>query len=165
MGMLSIIVAIAEDGAIGKKQQLLCHLPEDLKRFKRITSGHTVVMGRKTYESLPNGALPNRKNVVLTASADSIFPNCVMVHSLDEAFAVANGEEEVFVIGGATVYASALDLADKLYITRIHHVFDDADTFFPPIDEAEWIETVRADYPADERHAYPFSFITYTRKR
>jgi dihydrofolate reductase len=165
MSTLSIIVAIAENGAIGKHQQLLCHLPEDLKHFKRITNGHTVIMGRKTYESLPNGALPNRKNVVLTSSANLSFSGCMMVNSLEEALKLTKDDDEVFIIGGAAIYNLTLDLADKLYITRIHHSFEDADTFFPPIDEANWIEIEREDYSVDEKHPFPFSFVTYCRKR
>ncbi|MDD4514030.1 dihydrofolate reductase [Massilibacteroides sp.] len=164
MSILSIIVAIAENGAIGQEQQLLCHLPKDLKRFKEITNGHTVIMGRKTFESLPKGALPNRKNVVLTTSPSVSFPNCIMVHSLDEALQISESEEEVFVIGGAAVYKLALEKADKLYITRIHHQFEDADTFFPEINESEWQESEREFCPADEKHAYPFTFVTYVRR-
>ena len=163
MSTLSIIVAIADNGAIGKQQQLLCHLPKDLKHFKEITSGHTVIMGRKTYESLPNGALPNRKNIVLTSSKDLSYPNCIMVNSLEDAIDACNGEEEVFIIGGAAVYKEALEQADKLYITRIHHSFEDADTFFPEINKSDWTETEQISHPADEKHLYPFTFITYTR--
>lgn len=165
MSILSIIVAIADNDAIGKQQQLLCHLPKDLKHFKEITSGHTVIMGRKTYESLPNGALPNRKNIVLSSSKELSYPKCVMVHSLEEALGECKGEEEVFVIGGAAVYKAALEQADKLYITRIHHSFEGADTFFPEINESDWKEAERISCPADEKHLYPFTFITYIRKQ
>lgn len=164
MGILSLIVAIADNGAIGKKQQLLCHLPKDLKRFKEITGGHTIIMGRKTFESLPKGALPNRKNIVLSSSVDASFPNCLVFNSLDKALNACENEPEVFIIGGAAVYESALKQADKLYITRIHHAFEDADTFFPEINESDWQEIEREDCPVDEKHAYPFSFITYIRK-
>lgn len=165
MSTLSLIVAIADNQAIGKQQQLLCHLPKDLKHFKEITSGHTVIMGRKTFESLPNGALPNRKNIVLSSSEDLSYPNTLVVDSLEKALQECEGEPEVFIIGGAAVYESTLKQADKLYITRIHHSFDGADTFFPEINESDWEETERESYAADEKHAYPFTFITYIRKR
>lgn len=165
MSTLSLIVAIADNQAIGKQQQLLCHLPKDLKRFKEITSGHTVIMGRKTFESLPNGALPNRKNIVLSSSADLSYPHCLVVNSLEQALEACAGESEVFIIGGAAVYEAALKQADKLYITRIHHAFEGADTFFPPLNESDWVETERVPCLPDEKHAYPFTFITYIRKR
>lgn len=165
MSILSIIVAIAENGAIGKQQGLLCHLPDDMKRFKAITSGHTVIMGRKTYESLPKGALPNRKNIVLTRNTANDFPGCQVFASLEEAVASCEGEEEVFIIGGAEVYKAALGKADKLYITRIHHRFEDADTFFPPIDESQWETVGQEAHPADSKHAYPYTFITFVRKQ
>lgn len=164
MGILSLIVAIADQGAIGRKQQLLCHLPKDLKRFKAITDGHTVIMGRKTFESLPNGALPNRRNLVLSSSSETSFPNCEVFNSLESALQACEEESEVFIIGGAEVYKSALTKADKLYITRIHHTFEDADTFFPEINESNWQEVEREDCLADEKHAFPFTFITYIRK-
>lgn len=164
MHNLSIIVAIAENGAIGKQQQLLCHLPKDLRRFKEITLGHTVIMGRKTFESLPNGALPNRKNIVLTRSESPVFPGAYVCASLEKALEACREEDEVFIIGGAAVYESALKQADKLYITRIHHRFEEADTFFPPVNEAEWSEIERESIPADEKHPYPFTFITCIRK-
>lgn len=165
MSTLSLIVAIADNQAIGKQQQLLCHLPKDLKHFKEITSGHAVIMGRKTFESLPNGALPNRKNLVLSSSENLSYPNTLVVNSLEKALRECEGESEVFIIGGAAVYESTLKQADKLYITRIHHSFEGADTFFPEINESDWIEVERESYPTDEKHAYPFTFITYIRKR
>jgi Dihydrofolate reductase len=160
---ISIVVAIAENGAIGKGQQLLCHLPLDLKRFKEITGGHTIIMGRKTFESLPKGALPNRKNVVLTTSGTE-YPNCTTCTSLEEALEVCKEDNEVFIIGGAAVYKRGLEIADKLYITRIHHSFADADTFFPTINTEEWTITEQQDFPTDEKHAYPYTFLTYVRK-
>lgn len=165
MPRVSIIVAIAENNAIGHQQELLCHLPNDLKRFKQITTGHTIIMGRRTFESLPKGALPNRTNVVLTSSRALSFPNCVMAHSLEEALSLSKDDDEVFIIGGAAVYREALAIADKLYITRIHHRFDMADTFFPSMDESDWIEIESDSYPADEKHLYPYTFVTYERKR
>ena len=160
---ISIVVAIAEDGAIGKGQQLLCHLPLDLKRFKEITSGHTIIMGRKTFESLPKGALPNRKNIVLTTSGTE-YPNCTTYTSLEAALEACKEDKEVFIIGGAAVYKQGLEIADKLYITRIHHTFDCADTFFPTINAEEWTVADKQDFPIDEKHAHKFTFLTYIRK-
>lgn len=161
--MISLIAAIAANNAIGKQQELLCHLPNDLKRFKAITLGHTIVMGRRTFESLPKGALPGRTNVVVTQQSDAQWDNTTVVHSIDEAFADA-GDKELFVIGGATLYRQTLDRADRLYLTHIHHAFDDADTYFPTINYDEWREIEREEHKADERHPYDYTFVTYERK-
>lgn len=162
--MLSIIVAVADDGAIGQKQELLCHLPKDMHRFRELTTGHTVIMGRNTYESLPKGALPDRRNIVLTRQPGAAFPGCIVCHSLDEALEAANAAEKIYIIGGAHVYKAALPIADRIDLTRIHHTFPEADTFFPAFDRDEWTETERLDYEADEKNPYPFSFITLLRK-
>lgn len=163
--MLSLIAAIAEDGAIGKQQALLCHLPNDLKRFKTITSGHTVIMGRRTFESLPNGALPNRNNIVVTHNKNAILKNARIATDIEEALLIEQPDKEQFVIGGATLYEQTITLADRLYITFIHHKFPEADTFFPTIDPAIWIEVEREEMPADERHPYPYAFVIYERRR
>ena len=160
---LSLIVAVDEQNAIGKNQQLLVYLPNDLKHFKQITSGHTVVMGRKTFESLPNGALPNRKNIVLSANPAFAAKGITVCRNLDEALTLCGGET-LFIIGGGTVYNEALPYADTLYLTRIHHTFADADTFFPEINPDEWLEVSREEHPADERHPYPYTFITLQRR-
>lgn len=161
--MISLIVAIAQNGAIGNNQELLCHLPNDLKRFKAITLGHTIVMGRRTYESLPKGALPGRTNVVVSRQADVAWENTIVAHSIDEA--LANSESsELFIIGGATLYEQTLQRANRLYITHIHHAFEQADTFFPAIDYDQWREIEREEHKADERHPYDYSFVTYERK-
>lgn len=165
MSKISLIAAVAADGAIGYRQQLLCHLPNDLKYFKALTSGHTVVMGRRTFESLPGGALPNRKNIVLTRDSQHAWPNVTICHTLDEALAQEAEDSELFVIGGASLYQEAIHMADTLYITHIHHRFDKADTFFPAINPEEWEPTETKDMPADERHAYPYTFTTYQRKK
>ncbi len=165
MSIISIIAAIAENNAIGKDQKLLVHLPDDMKRFKELTTGHAVVMGRKTFESLPKGALPNRKNVILTSIPDAGFVDCFACESMEDALDICEKEEEIFMIGGAMVYKQALEIADKMYLTFIHHAFEDADTFFPEIDFNEWEEVERADYPAGDRHDYPYSFVTYHRKK
>lgn len=165
MSTISIIVAIAENNAIGKNQDLLWHLPNDMKRFKNLTTGHPIIMGRKTFESLPKGALPNRKNIILTTVPEAGFVNCFACESMHDALEICENQEEVFMIGGAMVYKQALEIADKMYLTLVHHVFEDADTFFPEINYAEWKETERQDFPADEKHAYPYSFFTYERIR
>ena len=161
--MISLIVAVADNGAIGKQQDLLCYLPNDLKRFKAITLGHTIVMGRRTFESLPKGALPGRTNVVVTRQAEASWENTVVVHTIDEVLA-DSADKELFVIGGGTLYAQTIDRADRLYITHIHHEFTDADTFFPTVNYEEWEEIEREEHEADERHPYAYSFVTYQRK-
>ena len=160
---LSLIVAVDEQNAIGKNQQLLVYLPNDLKHFKQITSGHTVVMGRKTFESLPNGALPNRKNIVLSTNPAFAAEGVTVCRNLDEAIALCCGET-LFIIGGGTVYNEALPYAGTLYLTRIHHTFADADTFFPEIAPDEWLEVSRDEHPADDRHPYPYTFIVLKRQ-
>ena len=165
MTTLSIIASIAEDNAIGKDRQLLWHLPNDMKRFKQLTTGHAIIMGRKTFESLPNGALPNRKNIVLTTLPEAGFVNCFPCESMKDALELCENEEEVFIIGGALVYRQALAKADKMYITRVGATFPDADTFFPVVDWSQWEEVEHQLFPADEKHAYPYSFHTYVRKR
>ena len=161
--MISLIVAVAANGAIGKQQDLLCYLPNDLKRFKAITLGHTIVMGRRTFESLPKGALPGRTNVVVTRQAEASWENTVVVHTIDEVLA-DSADKELFVIGGGTLYAQTIDRADRLYITHIHHEFTDADTFFPDIDMSQWDEISREDHDADERNPFAYSFIDLRRK-
>lgn len=158
---IAIIVALDEQNGIGRKGELLCHLPDDLKHFKELTSGHYVIMGRKTYESLPNGALPNRTNIVITSGAAENYPDCVVVRSLDEAVNSCSGEDTAFIIGGGELFRSSFHLAGKLYLTRIHHTFDDADTFFPEIDFNAWQLIRNETHRKDEKHEYGFSFLTY----
>ncbi|MDR1980489.1 MAG: dihydrofolate reductase [Tannerellaceae bacterium] len=165
MSTISIIAAIAENNAIGKGLHLLWHLPYDMKRFKEMTKGHAVIMGRKTFESLPKGALPERKNIVLTTLPPESFLDVFVCNSMHDAIELCEKESEVFMIGGAMVYKRALEIADKMYLTRVHHVFEDADIFFPEIHFDEWEETEHTDHPADEKHAYPYTFHTYIRKR
>ena len=163
--MLSIIVAVAENYAIGKKGDLLCHLPEDLKHFKSITSGKTVLMGERTFFSLPKHPLPNRRNIVLTDVKGKTFEGAEVAYSIDELIASIQGEEEAFVIGGGMVYRQMMPLADKLYITHIHHRWDDADTFFPQINPNEWDLESEEKHLADENNPYDFTFCTYNRRR
>lgn len=162
---VSIIVAVDEQNAIGVDNQLLCHLPADLKYFKATTQGHAVVMGRRTFRSLPNGALPNRRNIVVSGTMAGNCPNVEVVPSLTAALHLAEGEDEVFVIGGGMLYQEALPLAEKLYVTQIHHTFDKADTFFPRIDEKEWILTLATKHEADERNAFARTFQVWERKK
>ncbi len=162
MTQISIIVAIAQNNGIGFENKLLYWLPNDLKRFKALTTGHTIIMGRKTFESLPKGALPNRRNIVLSRQ-ELEFAGAERYASLQEALAHCEGEEEVFIIGGASVYREAMPLADKLYITHIEDTPEQADAFFPEISPKEWKETGREAHPTDEKHLYPYLFIDYER--
>lgn len=162
---IAIIVALDEQNGIGRQGGLLCHLPADLKHFKEITSGHCVIMGRKTYESLPKGALPNRTNIVLTSGNAEDYPGCLVARSLEEALTRCKEEEFVFIIGGGEIYRASLHLADTLYITRIHHLFGDADTFFPKVDDDAWELIEEEKHEKDEKHDFGFSFLTYMRKK
>lgn len=162
--MLSIIVAIAEDHAIGKAGGLLCHLPNDLKHFKEITTGSTILMGERTYFSLPRRPLPKRRNIVITTQTDFEQEGTEVAHSIEEALRLVQNEEEAFVIGGGSIYKQMLPYADKLYITHIHHTWNDADTFFPEIDQQEWELQNEEEHTADEANPYPYSFAEYTRK-
>jgi len=159
--IISIIAAIGKNNEIGKDNELLCRLPSDLKRFKALTSGHTVVMGRKTFESLPNGALPNRRNIIISRNPALAIEGAEVYSSLDYALLKCIGEAEVFIIGGAQIYAQTLPVADKLYLTRIHAAFPEADAFFPVIDRDSWKETGRETFPADEKNPHSFSFVEY----
>jgi len=159
--IVSIIVALGKNNEIGKDNQLLCRLPSDLKHFKAITSGHTVIMGRKTFESLPNGALPNRRNIIISRNTQLAIDGAEVYSSLDHALLKCINETEVFITGGAQIYAQALPVADKLYITRIHAAFPEADAFFPPIARTIWKETGRETFLADEKNPYSFTFLEY----
>lgn len=160
---LTIIVAEGEDNAIGKDNDLIWHLSDDLKRFKALTNGHHIIMGRKTFESFPK-PLPNRTHIVITRQKDYKAPaGVIIVNSLEDALDAARYDKQPFVIGGGEIYKQALPLVDKLEITRVHASFNNADTFFPKIDLSQWQEVNRTRHEADEKHAYAFSFITYTR--
>ena len=158
--MISIIVAIAKNGVIGDKNSLLWHISEDLRFFKRTTSGHPVIMGRKTYESLGR-PLPNRENVVISRTIDSI-EGCRVVRSLEEAIALFPAEEEVFIIGGAQIYALALEVADRFYLTRVGHEYE-GDTSFPSWDESHWQLVSREEHERGEKYPHPFAFEFYER--
>lgn len=160
--MISIIAAVAKNRAIGFHNKLIYWLPNDLKRFKALTTGHTIIMGRNTFLSLPKGALPNRRNIVLSRSV-STFPGCDVYPSLDEALAHCAPDEDVYIIGGASVYQQALPLADRLCLTEIDDTPKEADTFFPPYKD-EWKEAARESHDIDDRHAHRYAFVDYIRK-
>lgn len=164
--MLTIISAITPDRAIGLRGQLLYHLSADLRRFKALTTGHTVVMGRKTFESLPKGALPNRRNIVLSRhQAADAFPGAEAFGSLQEALSACSPEEQVFIIGGESVYAEAMPLADRLCLTHVHAVPDEADAYFPEYDAEEWCKVFEESHEADECNAVPYTFADYERRK
>lgn len=159
---LSIIVAIAENNAIGKDNQLLWHLPADLKHFKEITSGHTIIMGRKTYESIGK-PLPNRRNIVITRQKDLAITGVETVNSLADAIALCETGIELFVIGGAEIYHHALPETNRIYLTTVHKDYD-ADTFFPQLTANEW-STINQEYhEADEKNSVAYTFSTLKRK-
>lgn len=161
---ISVIAALAANRAIGHENKLLYWLPNDLKRFKSLTTGHTVIMGRRTFESLPKGALPNRRNIVLSRRTDAQFAGAECFASLEEALAHCRPDEEVYIIGGASVYKEALPLADRLCLTHIDDTPPRADAFFPEIDPQTWLEVSRETHDTDERHAYAYSFVDYVRR-
>lgn len=161
--ILSMIVAVAANQAIGFENKLLYWLPNDLKQFKALTTGHTIIMGHNTYLSLPKGALPNRRNIVLSSRVQQ-YPNTEHFTSLSEALEACKEGEEVFIIGGAMLYTEAMKQADRLYVTHIHDTPTQADTFFPAIEANCWIAKSRDDHPSDDKHLYSYSFVTYERK-
>ena len=160
--MINIIAAVAKDRAIGFQNKLIYWLPNDLKRFKSLTTGHTIIMGHNTFLSLPKGALPNRRNIVLSRTVTD-FPGCDVYPSLEEALAHCAKDEEVYIIGGASVYTQALSMADRLCLTEVDDTPKEADTFFPEY-KADWREVAREDHDIDERHAQRYAFVDYVRK-
>lgn len=159
----TIIVAVAENNAIGKDNQLLWHLSDDLKRFKSLTSGHHIIMGRKTFESFPQ-PLPNRTHVVITKQEDYKVPHgIIVVNSLKDALNIAKEDNQPFIIGGGEIYNQSLKVAHKIELTRVHHDFE-ADTFFPEIDNTIWKETSNVYHKKDDKNAFDYSFISYTRE-
>ncbi len=159
--MISIIAALAENRVIGVNNTLPWRLPNDLKHFRRLTTGHAIVMGRKNYESIGK-PLPERTNIIVTRNHDYRASGCLIAHSLDDALALAKGDPEIFVIGGAEIYREALPLADRLYLTQVHSAVE-GDTFFPEINDNAWKETAREQHAADEKHAYAYSFVVLER--
>lgn len=159
--MITIIAAVAANRAIGFENKLLYWLPNDLKRFKTLTTGHTIIMGRRTFESLPKGALPNRRNVVLSRTATEL-EGCDCYTSLQEALAHCAKDEDIYIIGGASVYEQALPIADRLCLTEIHDTPANADVFFPEYNG--WKETAREEHTTDEKHHQAYAFVDYVRE-
>ncbi len=157
--LVTIIVAAAENNIIGNENKLIWHLSDDLKRFKDLTKGHHVIMGRKTFESMPK-ALPNRTNVIITRRKDYIAENAIVVNSLEEALKVSSDDPQPFIIGGGEIYNIALNISDRIELTRVHHNFD-GDTYFPEIDSKIWCEINRTEKKKDNKHKYDYTFITY----
>ena len=157
--MIILIAAISKNNEIGKSNQLLWHLPDDFKRFKTLTTGHYIIMGRKTFESFPK-PLPNRTHIIITRQKNYAVENCIVVSSLEEAIKVCPKNEDIYIIGGGEIYKQSIDFADKLEITVVDHDFE-ADTFFPEIDENKWKLDFEEFHPKDERHLYDFTFLTY----
>jgi dihydrofolate reductase len=159
--LITIIVAASENNVIGNNNKLIWHLSDDLKRFKNLTKGHYVIMGRKTFESMPR-ALPNRTNVIITRKKNYIAENAIVTNSLESALKIASDDAQPFIIGGGEIYNIALNISDRIELTRIHHNFE-GDTTFPEINKEEWIESNRVEKKKDETHSYDFTFITYNK--
>ena len=163
MKNLSMIAAIGENFELGYQNQLLCHLPADLKYFKEKTLGCPVIMGDRTWESLPKKPLPNRRNIVITLDKDAIFHDCEVVHSIEDAMDLVRDEKESFIIGGATIYSLFIGLIGKLYLTRIHSDFT-ADVYFPRFNENEWTLISEQHSSKDEKNQYDLTFQIFERK-
>ncbi len=163
MYKLALIAAIAKNNAIGFENRLIYWLPNDLKRFKELTTGHTIIMGSNTFRSLPKGALPNRRNIVLSRK-EKEFPGCETFTSLETALANCTNEEIVYVIGGEMLYRTALPLADILCLTEVDDTPEKADAFFPQFTKNEWEVIEREEHSIDEKHGYNYNFVTYSRR-
>jgi dihydrofolate reductase len=161
MSTITIIAAIANNNALGKDNDLIWYLPADLKRFKKVTSGHHILMGRNTFESIGK-PLPNRTTVIITRNKAYKAEGCIVVDSIEKAIEVAKEDAKIFIIGGAEIYKQTItsNLVDQLDITKVHHEFE-ADVYFPEIDSAIWKEVSREDFEADEKNTYDYSFISY----
>lgn len=164
MNQIILIAAAAENNAIGKDNDLLWHLPDDFKRFKKLTTGHKIIMGRKTFESFPK-PLPNRTHIIITRDRNFKidFDSCIVTHSLDEAMQIVKEDAISFVIGGGEIYKQAEEIATKIELTRVHESFE-ADTFFPEIDLNTWEVILEEFHPKDEKHKYNFTYLTYVRR-
>ena len=162
MGMLTLIAAAGDNNELGKNNDLVWHLPDDFKRFKKLTSGHHIIMGRKTFDSFPQ-PLPNRTHVVITRQENFKKPGIIVVHSLERAIELTKDDPQPFVIGGGEIYKMAMDVADKIELTRVHGEFE-ADTFFPEIDKSQWKLISEEFHEKDEKHQYAFTYLTYERK-
>ena len=161
MNKISLVVAVSENNAIGKNNQLLWHLPADLKHFKEITTGHTIIMGRKTYESIGK-PLPNRRNIVITRQRDLTLANVEVVGSLEDAILLCKSEKEVFVIGGAEIYKQALAHSNRIYLTTVHQIYE-GDVFFPELKESDWQKTAIEHHQVDEKNNVAYTFSTLER--
>ncbi len=159
---VAIVVAISENNGIGKDNQLMWHLPADLKHFKAITSGHTIIMGRKTFDSIGK-PLPNRRNIVISRNKELAIAGSEVVHSLAAALQLCADDEEVYVIGGAEIFNQSIQLANKIYLTRVHQTYE-ADTFFPEIDHRFWEESDLEQHLPDEKNTVAYTFSTLTSK-
>lgn len=161
----SIIVAKADNNVIGKDNKLVWHMPHDLRHFKNTTMGHYIIMGRKTFESQKK-PLPGRTSIIITRNKNYKAEGCHIVHSLENAYEIGleNGQEEVFILGGAEIYKIALDSADKIYLTEIKAEYE-GDAYFPEINFNEWKETKREDFESDEKNPHPYSFVEYLKKK
>ncbi len=157
--MITMIAAIGKNNELGKDNDLIWHLPNDLKRFKKVTKGHHVIMGRKTYESLGR-PLPNRTNIIITRNSDYKAEGCLVVHSLEEAIEAAKEDDNPYILGGAEIYKQAMVFADFLDLTFVDAALE-ADAFFPEINKNEWKEIEREDHQKDDKHQYNYSFVTY----
>lgn len=162
--MISIIAAIDRNRGIGYENKLLFWLPNDLKRFKALTTGNTIIMGRKTFESLPKGALPNRRNIVLSSRPDAVYPDAETYTTLEAALQSCQSDEQIYIIGGASVYQQALPLADALCLTEVDAEAPHVDAYFPEIDPKIWQEKSRESHPVDEKHPCPYAFVDYLRR-
>lgn len=158
--MITLIAAVAQNGAIGFQNKLLYWLPNDLKRFKALTTGHTIIMGRKTFESFPKGALPNRRNVVLSRNV-ATFPGAETFPNLEAALASCAADEDIYIIGGASVYEQAMPLADRLCLTEIEDTPAEADAYFPTFERNEWKVVSSEQHEVDEKHAFRYNFVDY----
>ncbi len=162
--MISIIAAVDQNMGIGFKNKLLYWLPNDLKHFKALTTGHTIIMGRRTFESLPKGALPNRRNIVLSSNTTIKYPGAEVFSSLEEVLENCQANEHLYVIGGESVYRQAINLVDTLYLTEIDGKAQNVDAYFPPIDRNIWKEKNREVHHIDEKHPCSYAFVEYTRE-
>jgi dihydrofolate reductase len=161
--MISIIVAVSEDLGIGKDNELLWRIPEDLRRFRRLTTGNVIIMGKKTWESLPKRPLPGRKNIVLTDIPDEEFEGAITAYSIEDALSRCDRDKEIFVIGGGSIYRQFMNLADRLYITHVHRKAD-ADVYFPEIDPKTWKVIEADDFANNEGDTPPYTYTVYERK-
>lgn len=160
--MLTIIAAAAENNALGKDNDLVWHLPDDFKRFKQLTTGHHIIMGRKTFESFPK-PLPNRTHIIITRKKGYKAKGCIVVHSLEEAIKAITNDEQPYIIGGGEIYNMSINIADKIELTRVHGTFE-ADAFFPEIDDNMYKLIASEYHPKDEKHNYDFTYETYIKK-